>query len=217
MSHRMPYPNLSPWQQKRRLQQAVRENLNEIALQIAFNNSSIPTDNTNNEAIAPSNDVDDGNSSGDESRELNRDAIENGSVDIQSDNEHGVIPPPFDELGDSSNDSDQNEQSVSDNSETDSANTDPDGSSRDGDFSESSDSDDQEEFDLKSFLREWSLTNSITLWATSKLLVGLREAGHGELPKDARTLLQTPSTSTLVKAIGSGSYAHHGLRKAILD
>ncbi|KAJ8666152.1 hypothetical protein QAD02_007814 [Eretmocerus hayati] len=217
MSHRKPYPNLSPRQQNRRLQQAVREDLNEIALQIAFNNSSIPTDNTNNEAIAPSNDVDDGNSSGVESRELNRDAIENGSVDVQSDNEHGVIPPPFDGLGDSSNDSDQNEQSVSDNSETDSANTDPDGSSRDGDFSESSDSDDQDEFDSKSFLREWSLTNSITLCATSKLFVGLREAGHGELPNDARTLLQTPSTSTLVKAIGSGSYAHYGLRKAILD
>ncbi|KAJ8666016.1 hypothetical protein QAD02_007678 [Eretmocerus hayati] len=174
MSHRKPYPNLSPWQQKRRLQQAVRDDLNGIGLQIAFNNSSIPIDDTNNEAIALLNDVDDGNGSGDESRELNRDAIENGSVDIQSDNEHGAIPPPFDELDDSSNDSpDQNEQSVSDSSETDSANTDSGGSSKDGDFSESSDSDDREEFDLKSFLREWSLTNSITLCATSKLLVGL--------------------------------------------
>ncbi|KAJ8677622.1 hypothetical protein QAD02_013409 [Eretmocerus hayati] len=121
---------------------------------------------TNNEAIARSNDVDGVDGSGDESRELDRDAIENGSVDIQSDNEHGVIPPPFDELGDSSNDSpDQNKQTVSDSSETDSANTDSVGSPRDG----------------------------------------LRETEHEELPKDARTLLQTPSTSTPVKAIGSGS------------
>ncbi|KAJ8684912.1 hypothetical protein QAD02_020705 [Eretmocerus hayati] len=137
---------------------------------------------------------------------------------MQSDNEHGVIPPPFDELGDSSNDApDQNEHSVSDSPEIDPANTDSNDSSRDGDFSESSDSDNQEEFNLKSFPREWSLTNSIILCVTLKLLVGLREAGHGDLPKNARTLLQTASTSIPVKVIGSGSYAHYGLRNANLD
>ncbi|KAJ8673816.1 hypothetical protein QAD02_005078 [Eretmocerus hayati] len=79
-----------------------------------------------------------------------------------------------------------------------------------------SDDDNDYEFDLKSFLREWSLENNITLTATSKLLAGLILAGHSELPKDARTLLNTP-TSVQIIPIGSGSYAHYGLLKAILE
>ncbi|KAJ8665734.1 hypothetical protein QAD02_007396 [Eretmocerus hayati] len=86
-------------------------------------------------------DIDDRDISGGESRESTRDFIENGPVDKFSDNKHGVTPPPFDELGDLSNDSlDQNEQSVPDSSGTDS-NTDSDGYSNDGDFLECSASD----------------------------------------------------------------------------
>ncbi|KAJ8673033.1 hypothetical protein QAD02_004294 [Eretmocerus hayati] len=82
--------------------------------------------------------------------------------------------------------------------------------------SDESDDDGADQFDLKSFLREWSLTNNITLCATSSLLSGLIQAGHTELPKDARTLLKTPASVEIIP-MGNGSYAHYGLCKALVE
>ncbi|KAJ8678455.1 hypothetical protein QAD02_014242 [Eretmocerus hayati] len=142
-------------------------------------------------------------------------SIHNGASSVSE--EPGSEPPDRSDQwdsdrdrGDQTDDTDSSEGLDSDAESTDPS-TDP-GSSTDSDSGE-----EEEEFDLESFLREWSLTNSISLCATSKLLSGLREAGHGDLPKDARTLLQTPTTSAQTKSIGSRSYAHYGLLKAILE
>jgi len=48
---------------------------------------------------------------------------------------------------------------------------------------------------ITKFLRSWSLENNITHVALTKLLKGLRTNGHENLPCDARTLLETPTTS----------------------
>lgn len=53
----------------------------------------------------------------------------------------------------------------------------------------------QKELPLRKFLRLWSLENNITHVALTKLLKGLRTNGHENLPCDARTLLETPTTS----------------------
>jgi hypothetical protein len=69
-------------------------------------------------------------------------------------------------------------------------------------------------FDIADFLRDWSLRNNITLSATSQLLKGLRTV-HKELPKDARTLLNTPR-KVGVTEMASGEYVFLGLTDMIL-
>lgn len=46
---------------------------------------------------------------------------------------------------------------------------------------------------LREFLRLWSLQNNIAHAALTKLLKGLRVYGHHNLPRDARTLMETPT------------------------
>lgn len=69
-------------------------------------------------------------------------------------------------------------------------------------------------FDLASFLGNWSLRNNITLTATTELLKGLRVLHH-DLPKDARTLLNTPRNVGVCQ-MGVGEYIFLGITEMIL-
>lgn len=72
----------------------------------------------------------------------------------------------------------------------------------------------QKELALRKFLQSWSLENNISHVALTKLLKDLRSNGHENLPCDARTLLETPTTSTINH---SGTFYYHGLQKALKD
>jgi len=64
-------------------------------------------------------------------------------------------------------------------------------------------------------LAEWATTTNQTHAALNKLLGILRTHGH-TLPKDSRTLLQTPS-GLEIKNICGGQYTYHGLEPGILQ
>lgn len=59
-------------------------------------------------------------------------------------------------------------------------------------------------------LRKWAVTYNISMMALTFLLKLLRDQGHQSLPKDARTLLQTPRT-VKVTEVGSGKYWYRSL------
>ncbi|KAJ8678454.1 hypothetical protein QAD02_014241 [Eretmocerus hayati] len=224
MSFRKPYPNLSPSQQKRRIRQLRENDLRRIAMRVNFEQINlIPIIDISHKPVASASN-DERRLSIEPAESHNRNETDENehpsSVDLQQSNlihneassvseEPGSEPPDCSDQSDSDRDrGDQTDDSdSSEGLDSDAESTDP---STDPVSSTDSDSGEEEgEFDLKSFLREWSLTNSITLCATSKLLSGLREAGHGDLPKDARTLLQTPTTSAQTKSIGPRSPAHY--------
>lgn len=65
------------------------------------------------------------------------------------------------------------------------------------------------------FLSNWALRHSIPHTVLNDLLMFLRTLpGLNNLPKDARTLLKTPTT-TLIKSIHGGEYHHLGLNREI--
>ena len=68
---------------------------------------------------------------------------------------------------------------------------------------------------LHTDLAEWATTTSQTHAALNALLGILRTHGH-TLPKDSRTLLQTPSGFE-IKNICGGQYTYHGLEPGILQ
>ncbi|KAJ8682830.1 hypothetical protein QAD02_018625 [Eretmocerus hayati] len=220
MSCRKPYPNLSPWQQKRRIKKLTENDLNVIASRTIASNQNSSFSNSNADRALPpvenerENLVENVNkaSSSDNVRDEFPEINDNQAVDGGNGGNISAVEESND-LSEGELTNDENEASSdSENSQSDNAD----------DFSaeERTDDDDDEReegFDLECFLREWSLTNSITQCATTKLLHGLREAGHDDLPLDARTLLHTPSTPVETKAIGSGAYVHYGLRKALLE
>lgn len=74
----------------------------------------------------------------------------------------------------------------------------------------------QKELSLREFLRTWSLENNIAHVALTKLLKGLRANGHENLPCNARTLLETPQTTSTINS-HSGTVYYHGLQKALKD
>ncbi|XP_067203262.1 uncharacterized protein [Linepithema humile] len=74
----------------------------------------------------------------------------------------------------------------------------------------------QKEATLREFLRSWSIENNITHVAITKLLKGLKAYGHEDLPTEARTLLQTPQTTSMINT-ASGTYYYHGLKRALED
>lgn len=74
----------------------------------------------------------------------------------------------------------------------------------------------QKENPLRDFLRTWSLENNITHVALTKLLKGLIENGHKDVPNDARTLLQTPNKTFTTKS-DSGTFYYHGLQRSLKD
>lgn len=84
---------------------------------------------------------------------------------------------------------------------------------------EFSSSDDNAEFidsaDIKSEIAAWAIKHTITTSATNDLLNILRKF-FPFLPKDARTLKQTPRDAPIV-AIQGGNYVHYGLKDCLTD
>lgn len=68
--------------------------------------------------------------------------------------------------------------------------------------------------DYKTFLIEWKLSNNITSNATSELLKFLNKNGHPDLPKDCRTLMQTPKQRLIID-IPPGKYVHISLKNSL--
>lgn len=65
------------------------------------------------------------------------------------------------------------------------------------------------------FISNWALCNSIPHTVLNDLLICLRKfPGLNNLPKDSRTLLQTP-TNTTIKNNNGGEYHHLGLKHEI--
>ena len=75
--------------------------------------------------------------------------------------------------------------------------------------------DDIETGTLAGDLAQWATSNNQTLTAVNGLLTVLRKHGH-RLPKDARTLLQTPK-DVECQFKCNGQYAYYGLESGILD
>lgn len=65
-------------------------------------------------------------------------------------------------------------------------------------------------------LRKWAVKNNIKLLALTELLKILKEKGHRSLPKDARTLLQTPK-NVEIRKMGSGQYWYGGMGKKLTE
>ncbi|KAL7292699.1 hypothetical protein TKK_0013822 [Trichogramma kaykai] len=84
---------------------------------------------------------------------------------------------------------------------------------------ESSDNDDNNNnsvpYDLKSALISWQIEYFINRGAMNKLLCLLREAGHEDLPKDARNLQRTKKTQ--INQYDPGEYYHYRLEKGRKD
>lgn len=75
---------------------------------------------------------------------------------------------------------------------------------------------DFDSIEFKQKLRDWVLKHQITHRATNDLLEILTAAGIAELPKDCRTLLQTPRTVEIVKMC-DGEYWHNDLSQALIN
>lgn len=73
---------------------------------------------------------------------------------------------------------------------------------------------DENSEDYASFLKTWKFKYNVTNSALNGLLVFLRNNGHPELPKDSRTLLQTPKSRDLID-ITPGKYVHIGLEASL--
>jgi len=74
----------------------------------------------------------------------------------------------------------------------------------------------KKEVTLREFLQVWSIKNNICHVALTKLLKGLRTNGHQNLPCDARTLLQSPTATSMINS-HSGNFYYHGLQTALKD
>ncbi|XP_041775313.1 uncharacterized protein LOC121595414 [Anopheles merus] len=69
---------------------------------------------------------------------------------------------------------------------------------------------------IKEKLRFWALSSKTTHFALSSLLKILKAETNFNLPKDARTLLKTPSsTSTVIKDIGGGQFWYNGVSNCL--
>lgn len=66
-------------------------------------------------------------------------------------------------------------------------------------------------------IASWALRNHNTRSSINELLSILRENGHPELLKDARTLLGTPRKVSCISPCGTGAYLHYGLERALTD
>lgn len=65
-------------------------------------------------------------------------------------------------------------------------------------------------------LRKWAIKNNIKQLALSELLKILKENGRSSLPKDARTLLKTPTYVHVFK-MGLGQCWYGGLKKKLTE
>lgn len=78
----------------------------------------------------------------------------------------------------------------------------------------SSDSDEESECGLEEFLRDWTISNTVTHSSVSQLLKYLKSHGHPNLPKDCRTLLKTPKNRQTIN-LESGQYIHFGVEEGL--
>ena len=78
-----------------------------------------------------------------------------------------------------------------------------------------SDPDNEEEDPITSKLASWACRNDVTRTALNELLHILRNSGHINLPKDARTVLKTPRSVTVLNKAG-GDYVYLGIEAGIL-
>lgn len=69
-------------------------------------------------------------------------------------------------------------------------------------------------FDLKESLRTWVSNHRISKVATNDLLQILNSAGFNSLPKDGRTLMQTP-VQVDIYPMGTGKFWYGGIKKGI--
>ena len=74
---------------------------------------------------------------------------------------------------------------------------------------------DEEEDPITSKLASWACRNDITRTALNELLQILRNHGHLNLPKDARTVLKTPRSVKVLNKAG-GDYVYLGIEAGIL-
>lgn len=65
-------------------------------------------------------------------------------------------------------------------------------------------------------LRSWAIDKNINKRAVTELLKILRSAGINFLPKDSRTLLETPRNVEIID-LGGGKYWHNGLRNCLIQ
>jgi len=74
----------------------------------------------------------------------------------------------------------------------------------------------QENMHLASDLCKWANEFQINQVALTSLLQVLSRHGHNDLPRDARTILNTPRPGTHnIKTLSKGQYVHYGLLKAL--
>lgn len=73
------------------------------------------------------------------------------------------------------------------------------------------------ELDLRYELQVWPLKENINLKSVSSLLNILGRRGYLDNCSDARTLLQTPRSTTVVREVIPGIYHHFGLKNGILQ
>lgn len=125
--------------------------------------------------------------------------------------EHNVEDEMMDDDADRS-DGDDDTDSVS-SIESDRNSSDPSSS----DETDSGSEDDDEPEYLRDVLQVWSNQYNITNVALGALLAILRRHNHPELPKDARTLKQTPRGKTAIKVLENGQYVHIGLKHGIMN
>jgi len=77
-------------------------------------------------------------------------------------------------------------------------------------------SDDDKCEDVEFIIARWACRNSICHSVLDDLLFSLSNCSQFKnLPKDSRTLLHTPSTSTVLKTIEGGLYYHFGVKNEI--
>ena len=92
-----------------------------------------------------------------------------------------------------------------DNIESDNLSSDDDGHES---ATSNEDTSEDEMYNLKNELSYWYQDSSVTGEAMNKLLLVLREAGHSELPKSYRKLLNTPK-KTIINSCSPGEYFHY--------
>ena len=69
-------------------------------------------------------------------------------------------------------------------------------------------------FHLEKEIQSWACRNRSSRIQLQQLTVILRENGHPELPKDARTLLKTQRTFSSTQKYG-GKYTYLGIEKGV--
>ncbi|KAJ8676138.1 hypothetical protein QAD02_011924 [Eretmocerus hayati] len=189
MRFRKPYPNLTPSQQRRRIKKLAEDDLRRAALRSVCANA--------NTANCPNIDN-------------NQDLVSNGLPRIEHSFENDI---------EASSGSSNGTEHVDNNNEGQSgANNEHETSSSIGDSDDPSD-DDYRMMRTPAPLLNPKIPNLRDRMDLQRIKKPMKVTmtGHDELPKDARTLLRTPSTPLVTKPIGSGSYAHYGLRKALIE